>query len=404
MSGSEARERGAVSESALQWKAFASELGDAGLELHERADAARTEQQRGQVNEALLSTLVAGLVAVPHLDRDHPEWVPLINSSMRKFNPCPDTVYSLAYIRGAGAYRMAGRRGSVLMVHLQLHDGDPGFREPTKLLADINLDDCRIAPDGSFEIIFSPERPVGYEGDWVALDPSKDELFLLARQISYDWLTEIDAQLTIQRIDRDICKTHASAGEFERQMRRLPAYLKGTITALMNVMDVQHGRNCPINEVQDVTSTLPTITDQAYTHGVLKLGDNDAWIAECEIPQGAPYWSVQLMDYFYNTLDFTYRQSGLNGFQAAIDADGKVRIVVCERDPGVANWLDKSDYDRLQIRFRWFGSTHPALTTKVVAFDDLMQHLPAGVAMVTPEQRQEALRKRAMGVQLRRRW
>ncbi|MFA7555801.1 MAG: DUF1214 domain-containing protein [Spongiibacteraceae bacterium] len=393
-----------ISTAAAHWQQFTEGLTETGLSIHARAAASNNAPDLTQVNESLLWALFSGLATLPHIDRDQPQWYPLINSVVRRFNVNADTVYSITYLHGAGSYRIAGRRGSVFMVNLQLHNGDPGQEAPASLVTDINLDDCHIEADGNFEIIFSPKRPAAYTGNWFPLDPNNDKLFILARQVAYDWLNEIDAQLSILRIDKPINKSHPKPACIDKQMAEIAAYVNGSTTAMMNVIDVQHARRVPINQVQDVTTTLPTISDQAYTHGVIDIDDNTAWIAECEIPPNSKYWSVQLMDSFYNALDYTYHQTSINGHIGQIDPDGKVRIVVCKTDPLIANWLDKGDYNRVMIRFRWFGTSHPAISTKTVPLAELNEHLPPNTARLTQEQRQDALSQRAMGLQMRRRW
>ena len=59
-----------------------------------------------------------------------------------------DTTYMQAAIRGDGAYRVTGRRGTVRIVHLQVIAGFMGSREPLRVLADINLDQCRVDERG----------------------------------------------------------------------------------------------------------------------------------------------------------------------------------------------------------------------------------------------------------------
>jgi hypothetical protein len=110
------------------------------------------------------------------------------------------------------------------------------------------------------------------------------------------------------------------------------------------------------------------------------------------------------MDYAYNTLDVMYTQASLNGHSARVDSDGKVRIVVCEGDPGAANWLDLGGHERVQIRFRWFGSEQPRIVTRLVPLAELHESLPSDTSTVSPGERQAALRERARGMQLRRRW
>lgn len=393
-----------VSTAAANWLQFTKSLAETGSSIHARAAASNNPPDLTQVNESLLWALCSGLAALPHIDRNRPQWYPLINSAVRRYNVNADTVYSVAYLHGAGCYRIAGRRGSVFMVNLQLHSGDPGQEAPTALLIDINLDDCHIEADGSFEIIFSSKRPTNYSGNWFSLDPANDKLFILLRQIAYDWLNEIDAQLSILSLDPPVDEPHPNRQTIDTQMTEIAAYINGSTSAMMNVIDVQHSRSVSINAVQDVTTTLPTISDQAYTHGVIEIDDQTAWIAEFVIPTNSKYWSVQLMDSFYNALDYTYHQTSINGYTGRVDPDGKVRVIVCNTDPLVANWLDKGDYPRTMIRFRWFGTSHPAITTKTVPLAELNNHLPTSTARLTPAQRQQALRQRAMGLQMRRRW
>lgn len=49
----------------------------------------------------------------------------------------------------------------------------------------------------------------------------------------------------------------------------------------------------------------------------------------------ARYWSAYLMDMWWQTTDYAYHHSSLNGHPAWVDADGKVRIVFSIEDPEV---------------------------------------------------------------------
>ena len=110
------------------------------------------------------------------------------------------------------------------------------------------------------------------------------------------------------------------------------------------------------------------------------------------------------MDYAYSALDAMYSQSGLNGHSAVADPDGAFRIAVAAADPGLANWLDTSGLRRVQIRFRWYSSAAPSITSKVVRHDELDSVLPPDTARVDEAERQAALANRAIGLQWRRRW
>jgi len=66
--------------------------------------------------------------------------------------------------------------------------------------------------------------------------------------------------------------------------------------------------------------------------------------------------------------------------------DGKLRIVVSARDPGVRNWLDTAGYPRGVVQGRWTGcDSQPIPKVTKVALIDLRKSLPADVARVTPE-------------------
>jgi hypothetical protein len=114
---------------------------------------------------------------------------------------------------------------------------------------------------------------------------------------------------------------------------------------------------------------------------------------------------VQLNDELWNQIEFGYRQSSLNALQAKLDSDGKFRTVIALEDPGVANWLDSGGHTRGMLVGRWHGAdSYPMPTIRKVPFADIAQHLPADTPMVTPAEREAALRKRNLGLRMRRRW
>jgi len=155
----------------------------------------------------------------------------------------------------------------------------------------------------------------------------------------------------------------------------------------------------------EVGKELPgAMGGQAYMHGLIQIAPDEAWVVEFEPPVGSPYWGVQILDYFYNTLDVRRMPASLNGHQAATDPDGKVRVVVAAADPGVHNWLDKGTDERVQIRMRFYGAEQPKITTQVMHLGQLLDHLPADTTMITPAERERKLRDRVIGLQLRRRW
>ena len=75
--------------------------------------------------------------------------------------------------------------------------------------------------------------------------------------------------------------------------------------------------------------------------------------------------------------------------------------VLCQRDPGVANWLDPAGYERGPMIFRWLrADAAPVPTTRVIAYDELAATLP-DAARVTPQQRADTVARRRAAVRRR---
>jgi hypothetical protein len=115
------------------------------------------------------------------------------------------------------------------------------------------------------------------------------------------------------------------------------------------------------------------------------------------------YWNYQLVNHFWEALDWNVRQTSINGHEAVLDADGMFRAVISHTDPGVPNWLDTSGRTKGLIAGRYYQPGKvTAPTMRVVPFAELRDHLPGSTPSVSPEQRQESLRRRMLAA--RRTW
>ena len=121
--------------------------------------------------------------------------------------------------------------------------------------------------------------------------------------------------------------------------------------------------------------------------GRWELGPDEALILEVEPPEGV-YWSYSLGNPWWETIHYGRHQSSLNAHQAVVDPDGLVRVVLCGRDPGVANWLDTAGYSNGAMILRCVRTaTAPTPTTRIVPFDDVASALPAETKTITPDER-----------------
>jgi hypothetical protein len=91
--------------------------------------------------------------------------------------------------------------------------------------------------------------------------------------------------------------------------------------------------------------------------GHFDLADDEAMIVTVTVPaaakETAPYQGIQLGSMWYVSLDYINHQTSLTADQAVIDPDGRMRFVISERDPGVANWLERTGHRRGYVQIRW---------------------------------------------------
>jgi hypothetical protein len=366
-----------------------------------------TEAEIQDMNKLALSILACGYLGRVYTDASRPVFVPLWNYAFNQGGPDPDYVYSNTEIDPDGVYRISGFRGTTRFVEITQQAYEmlsPSMMDGTSPPLQITneLDDLELGEDGSFSVVLSAERPAGYDGDWWELNPRARRL--LMRKCSCDWIHEIDARVAINRLDDG--GADMTPEEIARRFSDLAAWIEGMIDfdmGLVRYYREHHGVNTFLRSTKiDSMGGLPK---QAYYDGIHEIDDTEALILETPLPEQCRYWQALVADDRFCTVDWVNRQSSLNDSQAHIDSDGKVRFVISRLDPGVPNWLDKADYPWGMIQMRWNrASDYPDPTIKTVPFADVRQHLPADTPVVTPEERQDQLRLRREGAQLRRIW
>lgn len=350
--------------------------------------------------------LVQGFLNYVHADTRYPEFIFGYDWAVNHMAPVPDYRYKACLIDGNGSYRISGFRGTSRFVDLTVFTSLFSLGKAGRVARRISLDDdVTLGKDGWYEFVLSAERPAGYDGDWFELDPAA--MRLQVRHAGYDWLGEVDARMAIERLDTPARRPRTGAAEIAEKLRTLSLWTRNSLMFGIDHVQKTAAKGL-INKLEfidwgAVGGFDPSI--QTYYEGLFDLAEDEALILETEIPEKARYWSFLLADPLFGTIDFMNCQSSLNGFQAQLDSDGKARMVVCRQDPGVPNWLDTGGYDKGVIQVRWNEcSSQPCPDSKLVKLSDLRDHLPSDTPMVTPEERDMALRRRRQGAQMRSRW
>lgn len=362
------------------------------------------EAYRADVYSQLLSNLSYAYIQYFQSNSDHPEFMPLWNSVFR-FQPNPDDVYYYAPLDGRRRYRIVGDRGTMHMLMFQFGNGMMGMeRSEISQQHSSYLDekDLHVDANGKFEILLAPEKPEGYTGTWHPIREDVD--CVMVRLRSYDWGNEVDPRMAIDPLDPPYRKRRMPIAEIDKKLR-------GALTLSERLVPLFYGMQ---------NTTLATVgknkfhftgyeglglVQQVYWPAVFEVQEDEALIIETELPDERPYWNIQVNDPYFNAVEFVYRQTSLNGHSAHVDSDGRFRAVLAHNDPGVHNWLDTGGFTEGTLFGRWLQcSSHPMPEARLVKLADLRNHLPADTRWLTEREREEQLRARRIGAQLRRRW
>ncbi len=302
---------------------------------------------------------------------------------------CPDCIYTRAVLRGGESYRLFGNRGTARYVGLQTMDGIAST-------ANELVDELDVDADGNFEVVLSADP---HTGNWMRIDGENPTLTV--RHFFYDWDAEVPSSLRIERLgDRVQSSGHRvdRQAAVSRQLVALGDFVHDNLAFFL-----QFGAAPPTNGFLPAIdrSDMGAAAENRPVIGRWELGPDEALIVEVEPPEGI-YWSFSIGNPWWETIHYGRHQSSLNAHQAVVDSDGLVRVVLCARDPGVANWLDTAGFSNGPIILRCVRTTTaPTPSTRVVAFDDIAAELPSDTMKVTREERTSILAARRRAVRER---
>ncbi|MDX2166345.1 MAG: hypothetical protein SF182_04755 [Deltaproteobacteria bacterium] len=331
-------------------------------------------------------------VALEDVDPDRPtlRWMDRRN----KFGwDCPDALYATIPLAAGATYWLRGRRGNVHFLGLQVAAG-------IRTLANAHADEWDIDADGRFEVVIGgPPRP----RNWVPLDAGARWIFI--RQFFYDWARERPSPLWIDRIDagrRGTQNGRLDAAFFARRLDAVATNLEASVDLWLFTAVAQRERCLNAFPPTPFGGTeMGAMKHQAAYACYFRVAADQALLLEVPVPR-ARYWSVDLCNFWLESLDYANHQSSLNGHQAVIDADGVFRAVVTHDDPGLANWLDPVGHVDGSMIFRWnLAEETPVPRLRLLPRAELAAHLPADSRRVTPEERAAVIEDRRDGVRLR---
>jgi hypothetical protein len=286
-----------------------------------------------------LQYLAGCIAACTHLafdyDRDHP----FLHSGTGPFTKMgldnPDTLYFGTRVQTGNEYVVTGNRGTTTDLSFQLLGGE--YTESVVPDSETAFDDRQldIAANGDYEWRFTP----------------KTNAQLVIREVYNDWSAR-RGTVAIARTDTAgtappaltnnlIEKRFAVAGK--QLVQRVKTWLQFPQWFYMNI---------PVNTMVAPRLTPGGLATQYSSAGHFDLAPDQALVITLPVTD-APYLGFQLGSLWYVSLDYINHQTSLNGTQAQADPDGKIRIVVAERNPGVTNWVETDGHRKGFLQFRW---------------------------------------------------
>ena len=314
-----------------------------------------------------LQYLAGCIAACTHLafdyDRDHP----FLHSGTGPFTKMgldnPDTLYFGTRVQAGNEYVVTGTRGTTTDLSFQLLGGeytDDNVPDSETAFDDRQLD---VDADGEYEWRFTP----------------KTNAQLVIREVYNDWSAR-RGKVAIARTDtagtappaltKDLIeKRFAVAGK--QLVQRVKTWLQFPQWFYTNI---------PVNTMVAPRLTPGGLATQYSSAGHFDLAPDQALVITLPVTD-APYLGFQLGSLWYISLDYINHQTSLNGTQAQADPDGKIRIVVTERNPGVTNWVETDGHRKGFLQFRWQRVSRQLTeadgpTVELVGADDVAARLP----------------------------
>ena len=112
----------------------------------------------------------------------HPQLTPMVGRMVQYEGITSDARYLHALIDGSATHRIRGARGGAPLIEFGTYTGKMGMHEPSHLIASLTEETLAVDPDGSVEIVLSPEV---HAGNWIRTNASTR--YVMVRQYAADW-------------------------------------------------------------------------------------------------------------------------------------------------------------------------------------------------------------------------
>jgi hypothetical protein len=336
------------------------------LVLHDAA----SEQEAAEGLRMLLKVLTMAVDDSLHGDLANPLFRKLDTRwrDVGAYNP--DAEYDQAWIDGHYDYQLSGNLGGARYVSVTVNGSAPNTS--SRLVA--YLDDATLRQQadaaGDFTIWLTKSKP-SEPGLWIPLPDAADGVVI--RQYLADREREPLATFSIRAIGD--ARPPAGPMRDEEIARRIT-----TVATYLVVNSSWHRTLMPYamaqpNQFFDRAGTAlggnVANSENLYHMAHYQLGRDEALVIDF-IPPKTPFWNLTAASLWHESERFLTDPVSLTLDEVTPRADGSVRFVLADRDPGLPNWIKTFEHARGFLIFRMVGvATNPLPTVRKVAWKDV---------------------------------
>jgi hypothetical protein len=328
-------------------------------------------------HRALMHMLEGGLVTFFESDPSRPRFRRIVSPSRKFTGDNADAIYYDAAISADRSYVVRGRMDGAVYVSLTIEcntaDGSMASRTGG-VLNDTQFD---VDAEGRFELrLGGAPQP----RNWMALDPDATRIttrhyYENERSAAAD--PTRNAALEIESTDPGPPPPAPDDDAVAAGIRRVARFVE---SRTLNQPPMASAEQPPF--VSRVPNQFPmpvkpgdfglAAFDAAYSMAPYVIGPDDALVMTARWPT-CRCANVSLWNRHMQTYDYANRPVSLNRAQTRADADGRFRMILAHRDPGLPNWLDTEErpFGLVFWRFMLPEGEIDTPTAEVVPFAEL---------------------------------
>ena len=329
----------------------------------------------------VLHLLNSGLNFWLEADPARPVFTSYVAPARKLLGDNPDALYYFAPIRGDGRYRIRGNLAGATFTSFTIEGGSGDGNAAARSTAALDDNSLQADAEGNYEIIVSADKPAA--GNWLPLEPGAGQIttrhYFESRNCIVNQ-TAFEVPVSIEALDPPPISPAPDDAEIARRIDNVSRYVRAMMTMTLAGAASGQARPAWFSVIPNTFSAPGQWLSETgygnlhahYAAAPFVLMPDEALLIEGSLPQ-CRFANLVLWNRYMQTFDSARRQVSLNRAQMKLGKDGRYRIVLAHRDPGLPNWLDTEGRSSglMYWRFLLASTDVPTPAARVVKFADL---------------------------------